>query len=284
MKQTLIKVAKANFTLFIVTSKILAFSVLWTVPTFPHELWLEPKKFHLNTNEILEVNIKLGEKMQGANLAFIPKNFEEFFWSQNGVKNIVKSSLGDRPALYERVIEDGLASVVYVSKPSTLMYNTLGKFEKFANHKNLGPVKQWHLEYCFPEKKFFETYRRFAKLIVGIGSSPGNDNYFGMTTELILLNNPFEDKAQDFLKLKLIYNGRPRKSAQVEIFERSETGIVRITTTKTSDDGIVTVPIKRGAAYLFDAVKLRRVEPSTNQKAVWETLWASLMVKVPKQP
>ena len=79
MTQTLIKVARANFILFMVTSKILAFLVLWTVPTFPHELWLEPKKFHLNTNETLEVNIKLGEKMQGANLAFIPKNFEEFF-------------------------------------------------------------------------------------------------------------------------------------------------------------------------------------------------------------
>ena len=282
MRQTLIKVARANFILFIFTSKTLAFSVLWTVPSFPHELWLEPKDFHLNTNETLEVNIKLGEKMQGANLAFIPKNFEEFFWTQNGVKNIVKSSLGDRPALSEKVIEEGLASVVYVSKPSILMYKTLGKFEKFAKHKNLGPVKQWHQEYGFPEKKFFETYRRFAKLIVGIGSSLGNDNYFGMTTELILLNNPFKYKTQDFVKLKLIYNGQPRKSAQVEIFERLETGIVRITTTKTSDDGIVTVPIKRGAAYLFDAVKLRRVEPSKSQRAVWETLWASLMVEIPK--
>ena len=282
MKQTLIKVARANFILFVVTSKILAFLVLWTVPSFSHELWLEPKAFHLNTNETLEVNIKLGEKMQGANLAFIPKNFEEFFWSQNGVKNIVKSNLGDRPALSERVIEEGLVSVVYVSKPSTLMYKTLGKFEKFANHKNFGPVKKWHLEYGFPETDFFETYRRFAKLIVGIGSSPGNDNNFGMTTELILLNNPFEDKNKDFVKLKLIYNGQPRKSAQVEIFERTEAGIVRITTAKTSDDGTVTVPIKRGAAYLFDAVKLRRVEPSKNQRAVWETLWASLMVKIPK--
>ena len=85
---------------------------------------MEPKDFYLNTNETLEVNIKLGEKMQGANLAFIPKNFEEFFWTQNGVKNIVKSSLGDRPALSEKVIEEGLASVVYVSKPSILMYKT----------------------------------------------------------------------------------------------------------------------------------------------------------------
>ena len=237
--------------------------------------------FTLNTNETLKVNIKLGEKMQGANLAFIPKNIEEFFWSQNGKKNIVESRLGDRPAFSKKIVKDGLISIVYVSKPSTLMYRTFEKFEKFANHKSLGPVKQWHSEYGFPEKNFFETYRRFAKAIVGVGSSLGNDKYFGLTTEFILLNNPFEDSTQNFLKLKLVYEGRPRKSAQVEVFERSDVGAVRITTTKTSDDGIAIVPIKRGSVYLFDAVKLRPAEQTTEQQAVWETLWASLMVKIP---
>ena len=50
---------------------------------------------------------------------------------------------------------------------------------------------------------------------------------------------------------------------------------------KTSDDGIALVPIKRGSVYLFDAVKLRPAEHSTDKRAVWETLWASLVVKVP---
>ena len=85
----------------------------------------------------------------------------------------------------------------------------------------------------------------------------------------------------DFLKLKLVYEGRPRKRAQVEVFERSDAGVVRIFTTKTSDDGIAFVPIKRGSMYLFDAVKLRPAKHSPDQQAVWETLWASLMVKVP---
>ena len=278
----MIKIASANCILLVVTLKILAFAVLSTVSAFSHELWLEPKVFTLNTNETLKVNIKLGEKMQGANLAFIPKNIEEFFWSQNGKKNIVESRLGDRPAFSKKIVEDGLTSIVYVSKSSTLMYRTFEKFEKFANHKNLGPVKQWHLEYGFPEKNFFETYRRFAKAIVGVGSSLGNDSYFGLTTEFILLNNPFEDSIQNFLKLKLVYEGKPRKSAQVEVFERSDVGDVRITTIKTSDNGIAIVPIKRGSVYLFDAVKLRPAEQSTDQQAVWETLWASLVIKIPR--
>ena len=276
------KIARANFILFVVTSKIVAFAILSTFSAFSHELWLEPKVFTLNTNETLKVNIKLGEKMEGVNLAFIPKNIEEFFWSQDGVKNIVRSGLGDRPAFSKKMVEEGLTSIVYVSKPATLMYRKFEKFEKFASHKDLGPVKKWHVEYGFPEKDFFETYRRFAKAIVGVGSSSGNDNYFGLTTEFILLNNPFENRIHDFLKLKLVYEGKPRKRAQVKVFERSDTGAVRITNTKTSHDGIAIVPIKRGSVYLFDAVKLRPAKQSIDQKTVWETLWASLMIEVPK--
>ena len=282
MEQTLTKIARANFFLFVITLKILAFAFLSTFSAFSHELWLEPKVFILNTNETLKVNIKLGEKMEGVNLAFIPKNIEEFFWSQDGVKNIVQSGLGDRPAFSKKMVEEGLTSIVYVSKPATLMYRKFEKFEKFARHKDLGPVKQLHAEYGFPEKDFFETYRRFAKAIVGVGSSSGNDNYFGLTTEFILLNNPFENRIHDFLKLKLVYEGKPRKRAQVKVFERSDTGAVRITNTKTSHDGIAIVPIKRGSVYLFDAVKLRPAKQSIDQKTVWETLWASLMIEVPK--
>ena len=53
------------------------------------------------------------------------------------------------------------------------------KFEKFANHKDLGPVKKLHTSLGFPEKNFIETYRRFAKVIVGVGSSSGRDTNFG---------------------------------------------------------------------------------------------------------
>ena len=93
---------------------------------------MEPKNFHISTNEMLEVNIKLGEKLQGAILPFFPASFEEFYWSQNGDKNFINSRLGDRPAFSALVPKDGLLSVIYVSKASTLRYQTFEKFEKFA--------------------------------------------------------------------------------------------------------------------------------------------------------
>ena len=173
-------------------------------------MWLEANSFQIDTNDVLEVNIKIGEKLQGSNLPYIHSSIEEFYWSQNGVKNNVKSRLGDIPAFSKTFSENGLTSIVYISKPSIITYETFQKFEKFAVHKDLGPVKKLHLNYGFPEKYFKETYSRFAKVIVGIGSSSGKDSNFGLLTEFILLNNPYTDKSQNFVKLKLNYQGNPK--------------------------------------------------------------------------
>ena len=255
--------------------------VFFATFSYSHEMWLEANSFQIDTNDVLEVNIKIGEKLQGSNLPYIPKSIEEFYWSQNGVKNNIKSRLGDIPAFTKTFSENGLTSIVYISKPSIITYETFQKFEKFSVHKDLGPVKKLHLNYGFPEKYFKETYSRFAKVIVGIGSSSGKDTNFGLMTEFILLNNPYTDKSQNFVKLKLNYQGKPRSKAQVEVFERSLDGKVSIFTTKTTNEGIVIIPVKKGYDYLFDAVKLRKVDPLSNQKAVWETLWASIMMNIP---
>ena len=98
-------------------------------------------------------------------------------------KNNIKSRLGDIPAFTKTFSENGLTSIVYISKPSIITYETFQKFEKFSVHKDLGPVKKLHLNYGFPEKYFKETYSRFAKVIVGIGLVQKIQN-FGLFNEL----------------------------------------------------------------------------------------------------
>ena len=42
-------------------------------------MWLETETFQIDKNENLEVNIKIGEKLQGSNRPYIPNDVEEFF-------------------------------------------------------------------------------------------------------------------------------------------------------------------------------------------------------------
>ena len=41
-------------------------------------MWLETETFQIDKNENLEVNIKIGEKLQGSNRPYIPNDVEEF--------------------------------------------------------------------------------------------------------------------------------------------------------------------------------------------------------------
>ena len=41
-------------------------------------MWLEANSFQIDTNDVLEVNIKIGEKLQGSNLPYIPKVLRNF--------------------------------------------------------------------------------------------------------------------------------------------------------------------------------------------------------------
>ena len=75
--------------------------------------------------------------------------------------------------------------------------------------------------------------------------------------------------------------GASKRSAKEVMKKFSTKNLFRHFTNKTTIEGIVIIPIKKGYDYLFDAVKLRKVDPLSNQKAVWETLWASLMINIP---
>ena len=53
--------------------------VFFATFSYSHEMWLEANSFQIDTNDVLEVNIKIGEKLQGSNLPYIPKSIEEFY-------------------------------------------------------------------------------------------------------------------------------------------------------------------------------------------------------------
>ena len=86
-------------------------------------------------------------------------------------------------------------------------------------------------KYGFSFSNFSETYRRFVKAIVGIGSAQGNDSYFGLTTEFVLLNNPYEDNRKDIVELKLIYQEKPELLSKEDYDEIHSTVVKRVLST-----------------------------------------------------
>lgn len=255
----------------------------FAAPALAHESWLEAEKFQVQTGQSLKVSIRNGENFEGGMLGYFENRAVLFDWLQNAQRQPVTARSGDFPALGMVPADQGLMVLIYQAAPSVLQYKTWEKFAKFARHKGFENVKTRHLDRGLPDKMFGEVYSRFCKSLIGAGHAKGHDIDTGMETEFIAITNPYTDNLNNGFTVKLLFQGKPRMDAQIEVFERGADKTVAISTLRTDNQGRASIPVKAGHTYLLDAVVLR--EPSADLAAkhnvVWETLWASLTFKVP---
>ncbi len=248
-------------------------------PALAHEFWIEPERFQLAPDENLVARFKNGENFEGINLGFFEHRSKRFDLVSGGDVQPLMPRAGDIPVLDMAMPEPGLIIVAHETEASTIRYSDWADFQAFANHKGFPDIRTRHLERDLPETGFSELYTRHAKALVRVGDGSGSDRALDHETEFVALTNPYTEDLSAGFQLQLFYRGAPRADAQVEIFERTPEGEVRVSITRTDAEGRATVPVQPGHAYLLDAVVLRP-GPEGAEHA-WETLWASLTFEVP---
>lgn len=264
----------------IVISTVAAFSINFAEA---HEFWLDPEMHQLAVGDTAIVEIRVGQAFEGSSYSFIPRQFRRFDFAQSGAVSAVEGRIGDRPAVTMPVEGDGLLVLMHETTDSSLVYNEFEKFVSFVEHKDAAWTIDLHRENGFPETGFKEIYSRYAKTLIGVGSSEGQDQAFGLLTEIVALENPYTDDMSDGMDVAVLYENAPRMDTQIEIFEKASDGTVNITTVQTDGAGHATILVKPDHRYMLDAVVLREpsAELTAEREAVWESLWANLTFAVP---
>ncbi len=244
-----------------------------------HEFWIEPEQYQVDIDTPIVAHFRNGQEFKGISLGFFSRQSLRFDLITGDGAMPITARMGDVPALGGvNAPRTGLAAIVHETAPSTISYKTWDKFQTFADHKAFEQIRERHFARGLPEADFTETYRRFAKALVVVGDGAGRDAPSGMETEFVALTNPYAG-AVTSVHVRLLYQGQPRASAQVEVFDKDPAGDVTITYLTTDAAGETHVPVRTGHSYLLDAVVLR---PAPDGEApVWETLWAALTFAIP---
>ncbi|PWG15723.1 DUF4198 domain-containing protein [Salibaculum griseiflavum] len=254
---------------------------LLAAPVTAHELWLEPEAYQIPSDGKLQAEIVNGEDFAGNRLSYLPRRFSRFEVVLGERVEPVENRLGARPALDGGPLGNGLHVIVYEANTARVSYSGLDTFQSFAEHKDFPNAIADHRARGLPETDFGEAYSRHVKALIAVGDGAGQDRRLGLETEIVALENPYT-AASDTLPVQLHYGEAPRADAQIELFEKAPDGSVTVTYHRTDAEGIATLPIKPGHAYLVDAVVLR--EPAEqlaqDRDVVWETLWAALTFAV----
>lgn len=274
-----------NFVRYVIlTTLIPVFYSALTAPLLAHELWLEPEKYQVETGEPAKIHIRNGESFAGISLSYFTNRIRSFRWASQTETGDVISRSGDVPAATVIFEDEGLASFVYESTPSTLTYSKWEKFVNFVTHKDAVFAIEDHQERDLPKTGFKEVYYRFSKVLLSIGEASGMDKRQGLLTEFVALENPYSPIIGTHLPVALFHKDQPRINAQVEVFERAPDGRVTVFTVRTNEVGVAKIPLNKGHEYLLDAVIVQKpiLDIENSKGAVWESLWAALTFEVPK--
>ncbi len=254
-------------------------------PAAAHEYWIEPARYQVPADGTIVADLVNGEKFAGTDLPYFPRRFARLDAVSGEVVAPVEGRLGDSPAIDIPAPDDGLAVLVYVSNPSILTYDDWETFAGFVEHKDFAGAVARHEARGLPKDAVVESYARFAKSLVAVGTGAGGDVAAGLETEIVAMANPYTDDMSAGMPVQVLYDQMPRADVQVELYEKSPDGTVDITVHRTDETGTVTLPVTPGMSYLVDAVVLREAGPVLQFRtgAMWESLWASLTFAVPDE-
>lgn len=247
-----------------------------------HEFWLSPERYDVAPGATIVADIRVGQNFKGIAYSYIPNNIERFDLMQGDTVLPVQSRMGDRPAMTMAAPGEGLVVLVHETTDSTLIYKEFDIFKSFVEHKAFPGVLEQHSARGLPQTMFSESYRRYAKSLVAVGSGAGADRLTGLETEIVALANPYTDALPGGLPVQVFYQGAPRSDAQLEVFDKLNGETVAVTRLRTDDQGRVFVPVAPGHEYLLDAVVLLGTGNDDISKGpVWRSLWASLTFRIP---
>ena len=243
-----------------------------------HEFWIEPENYVIKSGDPLIANLRIGQNFTGDNLVYNKNEFSRFS-IVTGIRNQkILGRLGDRPALNIIPKYSGVSIIIHQSKPTYLTYDEFEKFKIFSERTGFANIPIEHTLRGLPRTGFTESYTRFAKSIVVVGSNKGSDKRVGLELELVVDGSLHKNnkKNEETITLTLFYRNKLYPKATVQIFSKSNNGFVKDYYKKTGINGKFQIENTPNTIFLINSVVLRPITPKKiNNNAVWESLWAS---------
>ena len=250
-----------------------------------HEFWIYPKDHQVQPGELVQAMLQVGQGFKGNSQPFLPPQFRRFDVALGDKVIAAPGRAGDRPALQMSTGQEGLLVVIHQTTDTVLTWDEYQKFVDFVKHKDAEWTLAAHDARGLDREGIREVYSRYAKSLIAVGHGRGEDRAYGLLTEIVALENPYTGDMSDGIDVRVLFEGKPRAEAQVEIFDEAPDGSVTIATVKTNGDGVAVVPVTPGHRYMLDAVVLREPTPAmaAERNVEWESLWANLTFGVPTQ-
>jgi len=97
----------------------------------------------------------------------------------------------------------------------------------------------------------------------------------GYELEIIPLTNPYRNKLNDTLRVRILYQNNPVKNILLNAYSKAMPK--QIQSVRSDNNGEASITLDQLGPWLFKAVKILKID---DDKAQWKSHWASLTFEI----
>lgn len=258
--------------LFLAMAGVIALSGGFATVASAHEFWIDGTVVEVESGSVIELDLKVGQNLEGVSLPYIPNTIDRFEWVQGGAGDI-SATIGDTPAARVSLPQSEDAIIFHRTKPRRLIHKDWEKFKDYLRAEGASDIARIHKQRGLPMTGFAETYSRQAKLVaLGEGSDGLQDRYMGSPLEFVLETAELAG-SQIEITGRLMGPAEPRQH-QISVFQTAPDGIKQ-STILTDASGHFKIATDGVGPLLLNSVQIM---PVHSDDTVWHSDWASIFV------
>lgn len=240
-----------------------------TGPSWGHDFWIEPHRFHTNPSETLAIDLLIGERFRGDAIIPAPRLVAAFRVHQEGnVWDVVQLPHGSTAGL-TRIRERGLAVVEYQGHPKPIVLKA-PVFNQYLQEEGLDHVLAARAAKDQTQTPGRESYARCAKALIRVGQShDGWNQRLGHRLEFVFRTNPFDPSGETVAVL--LFEGEPLAGTKVVAMAKNQPG--QMHQSRTDPEGEVRFHLSGEGPWLLKTVHM---VPHPEDGTDWSSVWASI--------
>lgn len=121
-----------------------------------------------------------------------------------------------------------------------------------------------------------ERYTRYIKTLVQSNPKPNDAIYkivVGQNFEIVLLDNPYQLKKDDWIRAKVLFMGKPLKDKAITARNRKGNEAAIFQYSRTDQNGICSFKLEREGDWFFHSTHM--IESTDKNDTDWESYWTA---------
>ncbi|MBS0197196.1 MAG: DUF4198 domain-containing protein [Planctomycetes bacterium] len=238
-----------------------------------HIFWIQPDKFRPAKNDLVKIDLRVGEAPPGEAKARDNQRIVEFkAYSASGDHELIGFD-GRAPAAADRFAQEGPVILTYRSTNAFIELEK-AKFDQYVKDEGLTTIVEARKN--APDGAVREAYSRSVKALVNVGGKPGPgfDRVVGLDLEVVPLTDPAPAKPGDEMKFKILWKGAPASNQRVSLHHQGHKRV----DARTNESGAVSFTPDEPGVWIVETLEMH--DAPKDVKARYQSVWGSLSFEI----